>query len=109
MSRSRILLIACFLVTFAAGAAAGLLAGKIRNAKPGGHGHSWLMDQLGLSESQRSQIREIWSKAGESSGRAYGDRRRALGEARDKALGELVDALTTEHQAAQLAAQGAAA
>ena len=90
MSRNRILLIVCFVVTFAAGVAAGLLAGTIGKGARGGHGYSWLMDQLNLSQEQRSQIREIWSKAGASGPKNYGDRRRALGEARDKALGELV-------------------
>ncbi|MEI7836308.1 MAG: Spy/CpxP family protein refolding chaperone [Planctomycetota bacterium] len=90
MSRSKILLIVCFTVTFAAGGAAGLLVGSIGKGKRGGHGHSWLMDQLDLSESQRGQMREIWSKAGEGSGKSYWDRRRALGEARDKAVGDMV-------------------
>ncbi|MCY2931843.1 MAG: Spy/CpxP family protein refolding chaperone [Planctomycetota bacterium] len=90
MSRSRVLLIACFAVTFAAGAAAGLLAGAVGKGRPGGHGHSWLMEQLDLTDAQRAQMKEIWSKAGEGSWRTMGERRRALGEARDKALGELM-------------------
>lgn len=90
MSRNRILLITCFVVIFAAGVAAGMFVAALGRGKQAGHGRSWLMDQLNLSDDQRTQVRDIWSKARESGGRGYLDRRRALGEARDKALGELV-------------------
>ena len=90
MSRSKVLLIVCFAVTFAAGGAAGLLVGTLGKSQAAGHGHSWLMDQLDLSDAQRAQMREIWSKAGEGAGRGYWESRRALGEARDKAVGDLI-------------------
>ena len=91
MTKAKVLLIAAFVVTFAAGGAAGLL---MSGPGPRRHGPSWLTAELGLTEQQREKMHEIWSEAMRAEGSDRWERRRALAENRDEAI----TALLTEAQ-----------
>jgi Spy/CpxP family protein refolding chaperone len=88
MTRTKLLLIVCFLAAFAAGGAAGLVVRKDAQERPRGH-DSWLREQLKLSPEQQEQMSKIWSGMDANSHR-YSDQRRALAEDRDKALAALM-------------------
>jgi Spy/CpxP family protein refolding chaperone len=93
MLRTKLILLACFVVTFAAGTTAGLVMTK---SQPPQH-EPWL-HELNLSDAQREQMRKIWSGAMDPSRRD--DQRRALSEERDKAIAAMLtpEQLTTYKQ-----------
>jgi Spy/CpxP family protein refolding chaperone len=92
MTRTKVILLVCFVAAFAAGTTAGLVAGK---SQPRPHDRSWLMAQLSLTTQQREQMRKIWSEAMDASVTQYGEQRRAIAGERDKAIAAL---LTQEQQ-----------
>ncbi|HUU90747.1 MAG TPA: periplasmic heavy metal sensor [Phycisphaerae bacterium] len=94
MTKAKVLLIVAFAVTFAAGAAVGLLV-----PDPGHRprGPSWLTAELGLTDQQREQMHEIWSEAMRAGRSGHWEQRKALAEHRDQAIA----ALLTETQRPQ--------
>ena len=94
MTKTKVLLIVAFGVTFAAGAAAGLLVSRA-GRRP--RGPSWLATELGLTDQQREQMHEIWSEAMQTAGRERWEQRHALIQKRDEAIA----ALMTEAQRAE--------
>jgi len=94
MTKAKVLLTVAFVVTFAAGAAVGLLM-----SSPGHRprGPSWLTAELELTDQQREQMHEIWSEAMRAGRSGHWERRKALAEHRDQAIA----ALLTEAQRTQ--------
>ena len=91
MSRAKVMMLACFLVAFAAGTTLGLLVGRSSR----GHGRrSRLSRELGLTPGQREQMRKIWSDVMSSSSGPQRESRQSLREERDEA----VRALLTEER-----------
>jgi Spy/CpxP family protein refolding chaperone len=106
MTRTRVLLLVCFVVTFAAGTTAGLVAGKSELAAdrtdlagsksdPGmGRPHegrprdhrSWLTAELNLTPEQQDRMRAIWSQVMEGSMQQEWEQRKAISDKRDKAI-----------------------
>lgn len=87
MSKTKALLIAAFVVTFAAGATVGWLVSGGRHPH---HGPSWLAAELDLTNAQREQMRQIWADGMREAGRNRWDQRRALAEQRDQAIADLL-------------------
>ena len=87
ITRTKVVLLVSFLLTFGAGTSVGLLISRPEN-RPSDKSRSWM--GLNLTDEQREQMREIWSSA---MGRGRGERR-LLAKERDKA----VVALLTEEQ-----------
>jgi len=92
MTRIKAILIASFIVTFAAGVAAGLLVGHLRHRPPM---PSWLGAELNLTSQQREQMHKIWSEVMGSTMRQGFEQRRALRQERDQAI---VGLLTAEQK-----------
>jgi len=92
MTRTKVLLIVAAVVTFAAGAAVGL---SFSRARHGPHGPSWLAAELGLTDLQQEQMREIWSEVMSKTFRNRWEQRRAIAEQRDQAI---LDLLTEEQR-----------
>jgi len=93
MTRTKLILFACFCAVFAAGAAAGIAVGHVATRpRPG----SWLGHELNLTAEQREQMRQIWSSAMKGSPQQDRERREALRKERDDA----VKALLTDEQKA---------
>lgn len=90
MARSKVILLASFLLTFAAGTSLGLLISWPRS-QPSRRSRLWR--ELNLSEEQRNQMREIWSEVMGS----RRENRRALVWERDEAI----VALLTDEQRPQ--------
>jgi len=93
MTRTKVLLIAAFVVTLAAGVAVGLSVSRVQH-RP--HGPSWLAAELNLTDRQREQMHEIWSEAMSTAGRGRWEQHRAFVEERDQAI---LDLLTDEQRA----------
>jgi len=83
MTRIKAILIVSFLVTFAAGAATGLLADRLDHRPPG---PSWLEAELDLTSQQREQMHAIWSEVMGTMMRQHGEQREALRQQRDQAI-----------------------
>lgn len=90
ITRTKVILLVSFLLTFGAGTALGLLTSWPEDRSSG---RSRLWSDLNLTDEQREQMREIWSDV---MGRRRGERR-ALAKERDEA----VVALLTEEQLPQ--------
>jgi Spy/CpxP family protein refolding chaperone len=89
MGKTKIILLVCYVVAFAAGTACGVFVSKKDQRPPV---RSWLARELDLSPAQQEQIQRIWSQhAGEREG-ARGERRRALAAERDQAVAGLLSA-----------------
>ena len=87
MTRTRLLVLLCFCLAFAAGISAGVAWSRF-NAKP--RRGSWITRELGLTSEQREQMWEIWSGvigARRKRGRAS---RQALRKERDESLQNLL-------------------
>jgi len=87
MTKTKILLVVVFLVTFAAGAAAGRLVW------PSGHhrgGPSFLAAELNLTSEQREQMHSIWTEVMGGGGRRSWDQRKVLSQERDQAIAALM-------------------
>jgi len=89
LTRTRVLVVAAFLIAFAAGLTTGVAVGRSRHRPRGG---SVLTRQLGLTEEQQAQMRRIWSGIDGDSIRAYFERRREIQAERDEALRDLLRA-----------------
>lgn len=87
MTKTKMLLILSFAVTFAAGAAVGILASRPGHPprKP-----SWLTAELNLTDQQRDQMRDIWSEVMRTGGRNEREQRKALSQQRDQAIAALL-------------------
>ncbi len=90
--KTRILIIAGFVVAFAAGWAVGLKwRGKDSPSGTRSGRHSgWLAAELKLSPEQKEQLREIWSETARRGRRERMDRRRQAGRERDEAIAALI-------------------
>jgi Spy/CpxP family protein refolding chaperone len=89
-----VILIAAFLLIFAAGTAVGLLTFWPR---PRAKRRTWLAEELNLTPRQREQMHEIWSQAMKASGEQRHATWRELVKQRDEAI----VALLTDEQRAQ--------
>ena len=89
MSRTRIVLIVCFVAAFAAGVAVGVVVSRRPSS---GRRGSWLSRELDLSEEQREQMLKIWSGAMDTLRRDHRDQRRKNREARNAAVQALLTA-----------------
>jgi len=87
MTKTKILLVVVFLVTFAAGAVAGRLSWQSEHRPPG---PSFLAAELNLTNEQREQMHNIWTEVMGDGGRRQGDQRRVLGQERDQAIAALM-------------------
>jgi Spy/CpxP family protein refolding chaperone len=106
MTRTTLILLAAFLLAFAAGTSVGLFANwpassesppslpPPRASRPHGGPESFLARELGLTAEQQEQMKQIWSEVMSPGGRGPLDRRSALAQERDQA----VLALLTEEQ-----------
>jgi Spy/CpxP family protein refolding chaperone len=93
MTKTKVLLVVAFVATLAAGIVVGLSVSRARH-RP--HGPSWLAAELDLSDAQRQQMHEIWSETMSNAFRSRWEQRRAMAEARDQAI---LDLLTDEQRA----------
>lgn len=91
MTKIKAILIGSFLVTFAAGAATGLLVAHLDHQP---RGPSWLANELSLTSQQREQMDGIWSAVMGSMMRQRSEQSKALRQERDLAI----TALLTEEQ-----------
>jgi len=85
MTRTRLIVLLCFVAAFVAGLAAGVVLG--RAAPPRRSRRTWLDRELNLTPRQKEQMGEIWSRV--ISGAAhqqFRDRRRALEGEREQAI-----------------------
>lgn len=82
MTKTRVLVIGCFLAAFVAGAVLGYAGGRFSDARREG---PWLKRQLGLSAEQDKQIQSIWRSVHEAE-QADRDKMRALSEQRDQEI-----------------------
>jgi Spy/CpxP family protein refolding chaperone len=88
MTKTKIILVMCFLVTFAAGGGAGWLAPRPDHPRPPRGG--FLDAELNLTEQQREQMHKIWTEAMRGGDRPQGDQRRVFGQERDQAIAALM-------------------
>lgn len=86
-TRSRIILLLLFILTFGAGLSAGKLFD--RHPAPPHRGPSWLSGELNLTPEQRKTILDIWNNVNQSRYEEW-DRRRDLGRQRTEAIRKLV-------------------
>ena len=93
MTKAKIIMIAAFLVTFAAGIAAGLTI--VSFTRPH-HSRSGIDEILRLTPEQREKMRVIWTEV-RTHGRQDGEQRQALQKERDEAI----RALLSEEQKAK--------
>lgn len=93
MTKTRVILLVCFVLVFAAGMSAGLLISRL-SAKP--PRRSWLASELNLSADQQEKMHEIWSETLKSRLGSRGEDSRTLRQQRDEAVQGL---LTAEQRA----------
>jgi Spy/CpxP family protein refolding chaperone len=96
MNRTKAILVAAFLLAFAAGTSVGLFASKPPPPRRGGR-ESMLAKELNLSPEQQKQMHEVWSKVWGEGPRGREDRRAALAQERD----QQIQGLLTEGQKAK--------
>ncbi len=87
MSKTRIILIGCAVVVFAAGVSSGLLISRVKGRRAG---HSWLASKLGLTPPQQEEMRKIWSEMRGSSPGRRGEKRKTLAQERDQAIAAIL-------------------
>ncbi|MDD4888374.1 MAG: Spy/CpxP family protein refolding chaperone [Phycisphaerae bacterium] len=87
MTKTKLILVACFLLVFLAGGSLGMLLFRCK-AKP--EPRSWLADELKLTDAQREQMRKIWSEAPGPWSRASNEKRHAAATQRDGDIRELL-------------------
>jgi Spy/CpxP family protein refolding chaperone len=83
MTKIKAILVVSFVLTFAAGGAAGLLLAHLDHSH---RGPSWLEAELNLTDAQRDQMRTIWSEVMGSITKQRSEQRDALRQERDKAI-----------------------
>ncbi|MFH0965937.1 MAG: Spy/CpxP family protein refolding chaperone [Planctomycetota bacterium] len=88
MTKTKLMVLACFLAAFAAGAAAGVAWTRHSMRPP--HG-SWIEHALDLTPQQREQMRAIWSSMMSVSPQQRREQRLALQKERDAAVRALLD------------------
>ena len=93
MTKTKVIMLACFCAAFGAGVAVGV-AGTRLAAEPGRR--SWLGHELNLTPQQREQMRQIWSGVMSASWQKQHEERQALDRERDEAIRGL---LTEEQKA----------
>lgn len=91
MSRTRLILLGCFVISFAAGVLTGLVVSRLREHP---HRRSPLSSQLKLTKEQQEQMRQIWSNVMSPHEGRRGESRAALAQERNQA----VVAILTEDQ-----------
>lgn len=86
MTKTSVTILLGFVLMFAAGAVIGMVKDKaVPPASP--HNHSWLADQLQLTDQQREQMKEIWQSAmPHQHGDQAMEKRRTLQKERDDAI-----------------------
>jgi Spy/CpxP family protein refolding chaperone len=89
MTKTKILLVVVFLVTFAAGVVAGRLYWQSGHRPPG---PSFLAAELNLTAEQREKMHTIWTESMSDGGRRQWDQRKVLGQERDAAIAALMTA-----------------
>jgi Spy/CpxP family protein refolding chaperone len=82
MSRVKMILTIGFVLALGAGAAVGMLAGRLPQAH---QPRSWLGDELNLSAEQREQMRAIWQDVSKNRARDF-EHRRTLDRERNEAI-----------------------
>jgi Spy/CpxP family protein refolding chaperone len=87
MNKTRIIMIAAFLLVFAAGVSLGLL---INRSKPSSRHFSVLATELNLTPPQREQMEKIWENVMGAVSRDHGQKRAALQQERDKDILSLI-------------------
>jgi Spy/CpxP family protein refolding chaperone len=85
MKKTKLIMIATFLIVFAAGIVMGRSWTAERNSHPRSR-ESWLAKELKLDTEQRKSIEEIWGGVMRESRKAQGERRKALTDKRDAAV-----------------------
>ena len=88
MTKTRAMILVCFLAAFAAGVGVGLVAWQRPHKRTR---HSTLMRELNLTPEQRTQMREIWSGLRGAMRRDRRKRRDALREERNDAIRSLLN------------------
>lgn len=97
MTKTKVILLVSFLVTFAAGAALGVLAGRPGHGKS--HGS---LKELNLTHDQEAQMKKIWSDDMGLYFKQQGERRAALVQKRDQdVMTLLTEAQRPKYQAIQ--------
>jgi len=94
MTKTKLILVISFLVTFVAGGAVGLVVRRSAQTPPR---RPSLSRELDLTSEQREQMRKIWSEVMSNSGRQPYQSRREIRKERDEAI----EALFTEEQKSQ--------
>jgi len=94
MTRTRLILLVCFVIAFGAGMSAGVLTSRLTARPPE---RSFLTAELDLTAEQRDAIRKIWSETMSRQFAHQHERRAAIVQERDAALA----AILTEEQRAQ--------
>ena len=94
MNKQLLLTVVIFVIALGSGIAIGT---ALHRSPPPGRDRSWLADELGLSPTQRDQMRQIWSDALHTGGPSPFERRRQYQKERDEAFAAL---LTPDQKAA---------
>lgn len=90
MSRTKVVILAAFVLVLGAGVVAGRLWARLPGAvTPEGRSPSWLADQLNLTSEQRQQMDAIWAEAKQKLDQKV-ERRRSLDHERDQAIADLL-------------------
>ena len=88
MTRTKLFVLVCFCVAFAAGISLGVVWTQFRGRPPR---RSWITDKLGLTPDQREQMRNVWSAAMGDLRKRQREQRRAIREERDEAVRGLLN------------------
>lgn len=90
MGRTKIVILAAFVLVMGAGVVVGRLWTRLPHAAaPEGKSPSWLADQLDLTPQQRQQMDGIWAETKQKV-EQKSERRRALDQERDQAIADLL-------------------
>jgi Spy/CpxP family protein refolding chaperone len=87
MNKTRVIMIAAFLLVFAAGVSMGLL---INRSKSSSHHFSVLATELNLTPPQREQMEKIWEDVMGAVSREHGQKRASLQQERDRDILSLI-------------------
>jgi len=90
MSKTRVIVVICFLATFAAGMVAGVALTRRDRHEPRRQRRPWIEKELNLTGEQREKMREIWSEVMGKLREYQRDQRQALQQERDEAIQNLL-------------------